>query len=477
MPEIEGILGEIVARKRVDVVERLAGVSLEDLRARAAPTQMSLRAALAKPGARFIMEVKRVSPSEGDLRPDADPAEVARGYRGVADAISVLVDGPYFGGSYEDLAAVRAVFDGPILAKDFVIDPRQVPEARSHGADAVLVMLSVLDDAQALAIIAEATRLGMDQLVEAHSEDEVRRAVALGARIIGINNRDLRTLEVDLAVTERLASLVPEDRLLVAESGIAARSDVERLSPHADAFLVGSALMKANDPARAARELAFGRVKVCGLTNADDVEMAAGFGASYGGLVLVPNTPRAVNGDEAAIIAGAAGAIPLVGVFRNEKVEQVAQLAHRLRLAAVQLHGHEDAGYIKALKAMLPASCEIWAASAVGGDVPEPRMGADRTLFDTSVGGRSGGSGTAFDWTRVKGRSELQEAILAGGLQPGTARTAAEVGAYALDVSSGVEIAPGRKDPAKLHAFFEALRLPVRSERSQMGCPTEPLPD
>jgi indole-3-glycerol phosphate synthase/phosphoribosylanthranilate isomerase len=317
----------------------------------------------------------------------------------------------------------------------------------------------------------------MDQLVEAHSEDEVGRAVALGARIIGINNRDLRTLEVDLAVTERLASLVPEDRLLVAESGIAARSDVERLSPHADAFLVGSALMKANDPARAARELAFGRVKVCGLTNADDVEMAAGFGASYGGLVLVPNTPRAVNGDEAAIIAGAAGAIPLVGVFRNEKVEQVAQLAHRLRLAAVQLHGHEDAGYIKALKAMLPASCEIWAASAVGGDVPEPRMGADRTLFDTSVGGRSGGSGTAFDWTRVKGRSELQEAILAGGLQPGNARTAAEVGAYALDVSSGVEIAPGRKDPAKLHAFFEALRLPVRSERSQMGCPTEPLPD
>jgi indole-3-glycerol phosphate synthase/phosphoribosylanthranilate isomerase len=239
---------------------------------------------------------------------------------------------------------------------------------------------------------------------------------------------------------------------------------VERLSPHADAFLVGSALMKSDDPARAARELAFGRVKVCGLTNAYDLEMAAGFGASYAGLVLVPNTPRAVNGEEAARIAGAAGAIPLVGVFRNEKVEQVAQLAHRLRLTAVQLHGDEDAGYIKALKAMLPSRCEIWAASVVGGDVPEPRMGADRTLFDTSVGGRSGGTGTAFDWGRVRGRSELQEGILAGGLQPGNARAAADVGAYALDVSSGVEMAPGRKDPAKLHAFFEALRLPVRGE-------------
>ncbi|MFN3388689.1 MAG: indole-3-glycerol phosphate synthase TrpC, partial [Allosphingosinicella sp.] len=253
-----GVLGEIVARKVKDVAARLDGVSLDDLRARAEPTRRSLRAALACPGARFIMEVKRVSPSQGTLRGEVDPAAIARAYRGAADAVSVLTDTPYFGGSLDDLAAVRAAFAGPILAKDFVVDARQVPEARLHGADAVLVMLSVLDNAEAAEVMAEARRFGMDALVEAHDEAEVRRAVALGAAIVGINNRNLRTLEVDLAVTERLAPLVPADRLVVAESGIADRAEVARLAPHADAFLVGSSLMRAEDPAVAARALAFG---------------------------------------------------------------------------------------------------------------------------------------------------------------------------------------------------------------------------
>jgi indole-3-glycerol phosphate synthase/phosphoribosylanthranilate isomerase len=466
MREIEGVLGEIVARKRVDVAERLRGVTLDALREQAEPSRHSLKAALSRPGARFIMEVKRVSPSEGKLREAADPAAMARAYRGAADAISVLVDTPYFGGSYADLAAVRAEFAGPILAKDFVIDPRQVPEARIHGADAVLVMLSVLDDAEAAEVMAEARRFDMDVLVEAHDEDEVRRALALGAEIVGINNRDLKTLKIDLATTERLAPLVPKDRLLVAESGIQDRADVERLGVHADAFLIGSSLMRAESPAQAARELAFGRVKVCGLTDGHDLELAAELGASYAGLVMVPNTPRAVNCIEADEIVKAARGIALVGVFRNEKVEQVAQLAHRLGFAVVQLHGQEDAAYIKALRAMLPPACEIWAASGVDGDVPEARAGADRTLFDSSVGGRSGGTGIAFDWSRVEGRSDLKGGILAGGLKPQNARAAAAIGAYALDVSSGVEMAPGRKDAGKLHAFFEALRLPVRGERA-----------
>lgn len=467
MVELQGVLGKIVARKRMDVAARLEGVAIEALRARASPTRLSLKNALSPPGARFIMEVKRSSPSEGKLRQDADPAALARAYRGSADAMSVLVDGPYFGGSYEDLRLVRSAFASPILAKDFVADPRQVPEARIYGADAVLVMLSVLNDDEALDVMAEARRLNMDVLVEAHSEIEVRRALGLGAEIIGINNRDLKTLEVNLSTTERLSPLVPKDRLLVAESGIGDRGDVERLSAHADAFLIGSSLMRAANPAQAARELAFGRVKVCGLTDPYDVELAAELGASYAGLVMVPNTPRAVQGTQADAVAKASAekGLPLVGVFRNEKVEQVAQLAHRLGFRVVQLHGQEDAAYIKALKSMLPESCEIWAASAVAGEVPEPRLGADRTLFDTAVGGKSGGTGMAFDWSRIEGRSELSGGILAGGLKPSNARAAAAVGAFALDVGSGVEMAPGRKDAGKLHAFFEALRLPVRGER------------
>lgn len=462
----DGVLGEIVARKRTDVAARLAGVSLGDLASRAEPTKRSLRAALARPGARFIMEVKRASPSGGSIRAGADPAAIARAYSAAADAISVLTDTPYFGGSLDDLRAVRAVFDGPILAKDFVIDPRQVAEARLHGADAVLVMLSVLGDEEAALILAEAARLGMDALVEAHDEAEVLRAVALGAPILGINNRNLKTLDVDLAVTERLARLVPADRLLVAESGIAGRADVERLSPFADAFLVGSSLMRADYPGRAARALAYGRVKVCGLTDAHDIESAAAAGASFAGLIMVPGTPRALDLNEAAPLADTARSAGLapVGVFRNEKVMQVAQAAGALGLDAVQLHGSEDAGYLKALRSLLPPQTEIWAAAAVGAELPPERVGSDRTLFDTSLGGSSGGTGVQFDWSRIHGRPELERGLLAGGLDASNVRAASNVGAWALDVSSGVEMAPGRKDAGKLNAFFEALRSPDRRE-------------
>jgi indole-3-glycerol phosphate synthase/phosphoribosylanthranilate isomerase len=305
----------------------------------------------------------------------------------------------------------------------------------------------------------------MDALVEAHDEQEVRRAVALGASIIGINNRNLKTLEVDLAVTERLAHLVPPDRLVVAESGIESRADVERLSGHADAFLVGSSLMRSDDPALAARALAYGRVKVCGITSAEDLALASDMGASYAGLIMVPGTPRAVTHAEVEAVVAAVPHLKRVGVFRNEKVMQVAMSAQALGLSAVQLHGDEDAGYIRALRSMLPESCEIWAASAVTErDVPEPRLGADRTLFDTTANGRSGGTGRVFDWSRLAGRKEVGEGLLAGGLTAGNARAAAQVGAYALDVASGVEAAPGLKDPDKMQAFFNALRLPVRKE-------------
>jgi indole-3-glycerol phosphate synthase / phosphoribosylanthranilate isomerase len=459
MAEVTGVLAEIVARKRVDVAARLGGFGLDA----AEPTRRSLKAALARPGARFIMEVKRGSPSGGAIRPEADARALARAYRGAADAISVLTDGPYFGGSLADLQAVRSEFLGPILAKDFIVDPRQVAEARLHGADAVLVILAVLGDEEAAAVMAAARRLGMDVLVEAHTAAEVARAVRLGADIIGINNRNLDSLKIDLATTERLAGLVPAGVVVVAESGISSRADVERLAPFADAFLVGSSLMRSQDPGEAARALAYGRVKVCGITDGHDAAMAAEHGASFAGLVMVPNTPRAVTRSTAEAIA-AASPVPLVGVFRNEKPMQVASSARALALRAVQLHGEEDAFYIRALRGLLPEETEIWAAAAVGADVPRPRLGADRTLFDSQVGGRSGGTGVAFDWSRLRGRSDLGRALLAGGLRPSNARAAARVGAFALDVGSGVEMAPGRKDAGRLYAFFEALRPPSRGE-------------
>jgi indole-3-glycerol phosphate synthase/phosphoribosylanthranilate isomerase len=427
-------------------------VSLDALRGRARPTRRSLASALARNGARFILEIKKASPSAGAIRPGADPAALARGYAGVADALSVLCDRQYFGGSLDDLVAARGEFDGPILAKDFFIDLRQVAEARIAGADAVLVMLSLLDDRAAREIIDEARRFGMDALVEVHDEAEMRRALALGAPLIGINNRDLRDLTVDLSTTERLARLAP-DRLLVSESGITTRDDVERLAPRVDAFLVGSSLMRAADPAQAARQLIFGRAKLCGLNCGAD--LGAARPAAFAGFVFVPGSPRHVTPQEAAPLAGLArksGVLP-VGVFRDAPLRTLADLATLMNLHAVQLHGHEDVEYVRALRRELPAACEIWTALSVGRE-PLRSRGGDRLVFDNA----DGGSGRSFDWSQVERHRELSRAIVAGGIGPNNAHAARSLGSYAIDVGSALDLQPGRKSPEKIAAFFEALR-------------------
>src|SRR5437763_1762906 len=316
VPEAAGVLGRIASAKREELARRFDGVSLDALRAEARPTTRSLAGVLAQPGARFILEIKKASPSAGAIRADADPARLARGYRGVADALSVLRDRAFFGGSLDHLVAARGEFDGPILAKDFFIDPRQVAEARIAGADAVLVMLSLLDDQTAREMIGEARRFGMEALVEVHDETEMQRALALGSPLIGVNNRDLRDLSIDLATTERLARLAP-DRIVVSESGIASRADVEHLSPLVDGFLIGSSLMRATEPAQAARELMFGRTKLCGLNCGADIRAARP--AAYAGFVFVPGSPRHVTATKAAPLAGVArdyGILP-VGIFRD----------------------------------------------------------------------------------------------------------------------------------------------------------------
>ena len=449
------VLARIVERKRSEVAARLSGPVA------AAPTTRSLRAALIRPGARFIMEVKRASPS--GHRSDVTVEQAVAAYAPVADAISVLTDGEDFGGSLDDLRLVRARFDGPILAKDFIVDPAQVSEARAAGADAVLVMMSVLGDDAAAAVLAEARRLEMDAIVEVHDEGELARALALGAAIVGINNRDLKTLTTDLSVTERLAPLVPSDVLVISESGVKSRADVERLGDYADAFLVGSALMAAPDIADAARALVHGRVKLCGLTNVADVGLAARSGATHVGLILVQDTPRAVGEEQAAMLADAARGLGLktVGVFRDAAPAEVAASANSLRLDAIQLHGDEDP---HAVRAALAAHAELWAVSGVGSTVASARPGADRTLFDTVHSGRSGGTGAAFDWSRIEGRDDLAQSFLAGGIGPDNAREASRVGAYGLDVGSAVEAAPGRKDPAKVAALFAALRPASRGD-------------
>jgi indole-3-glycerol phosphate synthase len=254
------ILDDIVTRTRADLEARKRARPIEALEAEAArrPAPRGLARALRRPGEiACIAEFKRRSPSAGWIAEHADVTATTRAYAaGGASALSVLTDGPFFGGSLADLAAAATACPLPILRKDFIVDRYQIVEARAAGADALLLIVSALTDAALSELLAATRAVGLDALVEAHDEDEVARAVRAGAGIIGINNRDLRTFTVDRELAVRLRARVPADRVVVAESGIREAADVARLrAAGVDAMLVGETLMRAPDPAAVLRAL------------------------------------------------------------------------------------------------------------------------------------------------------------------------------------------------------------------------------
>ena len=258
------VLERIAAYKREDVATRKAALSQDAIEARAAlaSAPRGFRAALeshventGRPA--LIAEIKKASPSKGLIRADFDPPALAQAYeRGGATCLSVLTDGPSFQGDDSFLAAARDTVALPCLRKDFLIDPWQVAESRALGADCILIILAMIDDKLAAELLAEAERFGMDALIETHDEAEMARACKLGGDLVGINNRSLRTFDVDLDTTERLAMLSPVKALLVAESGIFTPDDVQRVSDaHAQAILVGESLMRQDDVEAATRAL------------------------------------------------------------------------------------------------------------------------------------------------------------------------------------------------------------------------------
>lgn len=258
------VLARIAAYKREDVAARKAALPQDAVEARAklASPPRGFRAALERHAEEtgrpaLIAEIKKASPSKGLIREDFDPPALAKAYeRGGASCLSVLTDGPSFQGDDVFLGQAREATALPCLRKDFLVDPWQVAESRALGADCILIILAMIDDEVAAELLSEAARFGMDALIETHDEAEMARACALGGDLVGINNRSLRTFEVDLAVTERLAPLAPTGALLVAESGIFTPEDVALVSAaHAQAVLVGESLMRQADVEAATRAL------------------------------------------------------------------------------------------------------------------------------------------------------------------------------------------------------------------------------
>jgi indole-3-glycerol phosphate synthase len=263
MAAASDVLAEICAATRREVERRKQHVTRAELERRATaatpPRGFARRLGQAANGPRpaLIAEIKKASPSRGLIRADFDPPALARAYRdGGAICLSVLTDAPYFQGSDDHLMAARAAVDLPVLRKDFMLDPYQVIEARAIGADCILVILAAMDDATAQALARLARDLGLDVLAEVHDEAELDRALRLEGALLGINNRNLKTLAVDLAVFERLARRAPNDRFLVAESGLKTAADLARLTrAGARAFLIGESLMAQPDVAAATRAL------------------------------------------------------------------------------------------------------------------------------------------------------------------------------------------------------------------------------
>ncbi|MBJ7220756.1 MULTISPECIES: bifunctional indole-3-glycerol-phosphate synthase TrpC/phosphoribosylanthranilate isomerase TrpF [unclassified Brenneria] len=449
----ETILNKIVRDKALWVEDRQQKQPLSTFRHDVVPSQRDFYHALRQNQPAFILECKKASPSKGLIRDDFDPVKIAQVYKDYASAISVLTDEKYFQGDFAFLPQVSAAVHQPVLCKDFIISEYQIYLARYYQADAILLMLSVLNDQQyrQLADVAHSLKLGV--LTEVSNEEELQRAIQLEARVVGINNRDLRDLSIDLERTRRLAPRLPAEVTVISESGIHRHAQIRELSQFANGFLIGSSLMSEPDLTLAVRRVILGENKVCGLTRAEDAQAAYQAGAVYGGLIFVDASPRHVEIEQAAAVINGAP-LRYVGVFRDAPVERIVSIAKQLNLAAVQLHGGEDQHTISLLRQQLPAACQIWKALSVASGLPERNLQAiDRYVLDNA----QGGSGQAFDWSVLNGQN-LDNVLLAGGLNADNCTQAARLGCAGLDFNSGVESQPGKKDAHKIAAVFQALR-------------------
>jgi indole-3-glycerol phosphate synthase/phosphoribosylanthranilate isomerase len=428
----------------------------------------------------IIAEFKRRSPSKGKINESAEPDTVARMYEsGGAAAISVLTEEDYFEGSLHDLRKVRLAASLPILRKDFIFDEYQAYESAAAGADALLLIVAALDDETLtrLRAIAE-DELGFDALVEVHTKPELDRAIKCGARLIGVNNRNLRTFEVSTETSVLLARAAPRDAILVSESALTP-DEVRRLRALGyRGFLVGETLMRAANPAEAVRDF-IGKpeplplrtvfTKICGITNIDDARASIEAGADMLGFNFYRRSPRFIEPNAARTIIDALrshgssdASITFVGVFVNETVKDIIQVATANGLDGVQLHGDEDVEFCAKLKngTFAPFVIKVFRAGQNEDLAKLEQYSVDAFMVDAYDSQLRGGTGRTADWTLAREAAKtLPRVFLAGGLSPenvGAAITA--VRPYAVDACSSLEISPGKKHHARLREFVAAVR-------------------
>ncbi|GHE79156.1 bifunctional indole-3-glycerol-phosphate synthase TrpC/phosphoribosylanthranilate isomerase TrpF [Thalassotalea profundi] len=457
------VLEKIVENKRIEIAALKQQKPLASFIDELTPTKKDMYAALdRKQGHRhagFILECKKASPSKGLIRPDFDVKAICQIYDKYAAAISVLTDEKYFQGKFEYLKIVTDTVSCPVLNKDFFVDAYQVYLARYYGADAILLMLSVLSDEEYQELSRIAQQYNLAVLTEVSNEEERDRAISLGAKLVGINNRNLRDLSTNIATTFDFAPTLPDDCIVISESGIYTNDQVRELAPAVDGFLVGSSIMAQDDIDLACRTLIYGNNKVCGLTSPEYAAIAKDSGAQFGGLIFAEKSPRFVTKAIAEQIVTAITGLRYVGVYVNHPTEFVAETALALNLYAVQLHGQEDEQYIETLREQLPKSCQIWKAVAVDSTVPRLDLLVQHYVLD----GKSAGSGQSFNWqVLADSEQDLSPCFLAGGLNIDNIATATQLlttqELYGLDLNSGVESSPGIKSRDKLNKVFAQIR-------------------
>lgn len=463
------LLDQIVASVRVAEARAARDTPLEALlaaaRDRGGAQRRSLRAALADASTpRVIAEIKRASPSKGDIRLDLDPADLARRYEaGGAAALSVLTEPAFFKGSPADLRAARAAVALPVLRKDFILTEYAVAASAAMGADAILLIVRLLDSATLARLHAYAESLGLECLVEIHDDADIDKLGALRPPLVGINNRNLATFDTDLGTAARLACRLPAGTTVVALSGVADPSDIAAgLAAGVSRFLVGESLVRAADPAALLRSMLGAgaarrpQVKVCGLTTAEQARACAEAGADAIGFVFHAASPRNVTPEQArGMVETLPRRIVPVGVFVAQTGAEIAAIARTAGLRTVQLHGPvmPDPAPLRAARLRIVRVLFDLAR-------PDPLPDADAFLLECGRGALPGGNGQAWDWSAAAALVATlpRPCGLAGGLAAGNVAGALRAsGAVAADASSSVERTPGRKDLAEVRRFVEAV--------------------